>query len=684
MSSIAPVNKPCVSVILPSYSVDSYLRAALDSALGQTLANIEIIPVDNGSSGTCSEIIREYARKDSRIRPIYQENIGYGASINAGIKLASGEYLAILKPDDYIMEDYYYILYHEAKKDDLDVCGVNAYCEVRELEPPKLMQTHWIDNPDYMSFEDINEYLSFGNVGITLKIYKKSFIDSSKIALKEDLEDYSDIAFIAEIMHQANKIRIIVGTGYYYRKNTEFSRDKRISDFFKIVEALEYVLSLANKYKVRSSRKSALFSFSLSNLLYLANRSNNQYNENEFRIINHMISKILGKQSALKIDTTYKSYLSSISNDLDLKLISFMDKKLIKSDSKINIGMDYYKQQHFMSNLIAEISFYMYLSISNRNIPEIHKMAKELYKFISNFPGFEGRYINDFIENYFRIVKLDQSKILNTSTYISFLYYIRTMNDDIYVSRIHEHVNNTDISKSVIQWIPNIAQTIDKSSFSMRDNVNKSAVIKKLNDNYEKKFLKFIGGKSIAVVGNAPSEIGRKKGKEIDSHDLVVRFNNFSTDFSHIEDYGKKTNVWTITQGISTLYYQEDFYNFDFVLSSDINLILNEEKLNFIYNYLVAGGRFFNFNSSECRKYTNMITVSTGLYFLYYLYSHINICKKVSVYGFEPLTSKQKNRHYYSDDPIKTIDLKHHDWNKESMIINDLKKKFEKHNIGER
>jgi len=114
-----------VSIILPCYNVAKYLPQALDSLLKQSLSEIEIIPVDDGSPDNCAEVIRDYASKDARIKPIYKANGGYGTAVNAGLNIATGEYVAILEPDDYVMEDYYHILYTEAKIYDLDICGVN-------------------------------------------------------------------------------------------------------------------------------------------------------------------------------------------------------------------------------------------------------------------------------------------------------------------------------------------------------------------------------------------------------------------------------------------------------------------------------------------------------------------------------------------------------------------------------
>lgn len=93
---------PKVSVIMPTYRVEPYFEQALLSVVDQTLRDIEIIPVDDGSPDNCGAIMDAYAAKDPRIKPIHQPNGGYGKAINAGLYAATGEYIAIVETDDWI------------------------------------------------------------------------------------------------------------------------------------------------------------------------------------------------------------------------------------------------------------------------------------------------------------------------------------------------------------------------------------------------------------------------------------------------------------------------------------------------------------------------------------------------------------------------------------------------------
>ena len=96
------MSTPKVSVVVPVYNVEKYLRQCLDSLVNQTLKEIEIICVDDGSVDSSKEIIREYIQKDQRVKLIAKEkNSGYGNSMNQGFDMASGEYIGILESDDF-------------------------------------------------------------------------------------------------------------------------------------------------------------------------------------------------------------------------------------------------------------------------------------------------------------------------------------------------------------------------------------------------------------------------------------------------------------------------------------------------------------------------------------------------------------------------------------------------------
>ena len=122
-----------VSVIIPVYNVEPYLKQCMDSVVGQTLKDIEIICVDDGSTDNSLDILREYAAEDSRIQIIEQKNAGAGAARNNGMRYATGKYLSFLDSDDFFEPRMLEKAYDLAEKDQADLkCllaghGINCF-----------------------------------------------------------------------------------------------------------------------------------------------------------------------------------------------------------------------------------------------------------------------------------------------------------------------------------------------------------------------------------------------------------------------------------------------------------------------------------------------------------------------------------------------------------------------------
>ena len=108
--------KPCVSIIVPCHNAAPYLKECLDSLLAQTLREIEIICIDDGSRDETADILREFAAKDARVRPIFfEKNRGVSCARNAGLAAAQGECIGFCDADDWVDADMYEQLYRAAQ-----------------------------------------------------------------------------------------------------------------------------------------------------------------------------------------------------------------------------------------------------------------------------------------------------------------------------------------------------------------------------------------------------------------------------------------------------------------------------------------------------------------------------------------------------------------------------------------
>lgn len=119
--------QPDISVVVPIYGVEKYLKQCVDSILNQTFKNMEVILVDDGSRDRCPQMVDEYAAQDARVVAIHQPNGGYGKAVNAGIARARGKYIGIIESDDWIAPDMYEKLFAQAEKTGAEITKGNFY-----------------------------------------------------------------------------------------------------------------------------------------------------------------------------------------------------------------------------------------------------------------------------------------------------------------------------------------------------------------------------------------------------------------------------------------------------------------------------------------------------------------------------------------------------------------------------
>lgn len=177
-----------VSVIIPVYNVENYLRECLNSVINQTLKDIEIICINDDSTDGSLAILKEYAIKDKRIKIVCQDNVGAGAARNIGLKMAKGKYLSFLDSDDFfdytmLEKSYNKVIENKA---DIVVFGANMY-DANTKNQECLYSFNKLHTQIYpFSYKDITVsiFKAFNNVAWN-KIFKRDFILRNGIVFQE-------------------------------------------------------------------------------------------------------------------------------------------------------------------------------------------------------------------------------------------------------------------------------------------------------------------------------------------------------------------------------------------------------------------------------------------------------------------------------------------------------------------
>lgn len=205
--------EPKVSVIIPVYNVEQYLRECLDSVCGQTLKEIEIICVDDGSTDSSLEILKEYANRDNRITVMKQENLHAGVARNAGLAIAKGEYLSFLDSDDWFELNMLEEMSKKADEDgsDVVVCGCSFYNNIDKsvYYPNWIFKDEFIKNREILLNKDIsNNIFQITNSWLWNKLFRHKLITNNNLKLKNTVSA-EDLYFVCGYLTKANLITII-------------------------------------------------------------------------------------------------------------------------------------------------------------------------------------------------------------------------------------------------------------------------------------------------------------------------------------------------------------------------------------------------------------------------------------------------------------------------------------------
>lgn len=217
-------NTPKISVIMPVYNTEKYLRQCLNSILNQTMSDIEIICVDDGSSDSSQDILTAYANIDRRVKVTRQENRGAGTARNTGLAMANGDYIHFFDSDDWMEANLYEVLYKHIREQKADVCV--CFFETFDTRTGKVTRNpRPLIGDRYVcttSFRQNPSYLVHSTMVSWNKLYSRKLLVENDI-LFQDMPFAEDRAFYFHVLVCAEKIAIVDEYLIHYRINNDNS-----------------------------------------------------------------------------------------------------------------------------------------------------------------------------------------------------------------------------------------------------------------------------------------------------------------------------------------------------------------------------------------------------------------------------------------------------------------------------
>ena len=313
-----------VSIIVPCYNVEGYVEKSILSLVNQSLKEIEIIAVDDGSKDGTSKILDELASKYNALKVIHKKNEGVSIARNTALKEAQGEYIGFLDSDDWADEDMFEKLYNKAKEENFDVVP----CDTNAIYPDKVVHISCNIREDNVNVKELmlNAYAVIWN-----KIYKKDVIKD--ITFKEHMTFCEDVQFLYMVYSKINSIGVILEPLHNYLQRPGSLTYTYNEKLYQLIDSLDDILSYYKKEKKFNKYKSEL-EYSYVRYLYATfiKRLAKTKNKKEFnRGVKYVIQKVTNefpdfkKNEYIKVHNPKNIYLKCF-NRLTANLIYNVEK----------------------------------------------------------------------------------------------------------------------------------------------------------------------------------------------------------------------------------------------------------------------------------------------------------------------------------------------------------------------
>ena len=240
-----------VSIIIPVFNTEKYLKQCFDSVINQTFKDVEIIVVNDGSTDNSVNIIKEYQQKDPRIVFVdFQEHKGVSDAKNEGIEIAKGKYITFIDSDDWVSKDYIKVLHDNITKYNYDIVATNMFFFTKN-KCIKNQMPYFCYKDDFSKDTNKAKLLNLNFIwNMVAKIYKKDFIIKNNIACVGKIMD--DNYFVYNAVVCADNIKFVDETHYFYRTFREGSLTLNKNRLYYLPELFNRIKGLLiskNKYQ---------------------------------------------------------------------------------------------------------------------------------------------------------------------------------------------------------------------------------------------------------------------------------------------------------------------------------------------------------------------------------------------------------------------------------------------------
>lgn len=300
------MNKCKLSIIVPVYGVEKYIDKCLNSLVKQSLKEIEIIVVNDGTKDNSQKIIDKYVKKyPDKIKSYIKENGGQGSARNYGLKKASGEYIGYVDSDDFVEKDMYKKLYNKAKENNYDIVVCGNYNVSEDYQNKNI--DAFINN-----YNTDLESIFFGKMAVWNKIYKRDILIKNKLEFKEKVW-YEDLAFTLKAIMNSNTFAFIDEPLYdYLIREGSTMNNSNVQRNLEILDAFNDILSY-----IQHNKKEEYFS------------------KIEFLAIDHIyISAIVRVLKAEADDKVKRETINKLIDYMNKKFPNYKNNKYINTLSK--------------------------------------------------------------------------------------------------------------------------------------------------------------------------------------------------------------------------------------------------------------------------------------------------------------------------------------------------------------